>query len=236
MSFRFLLQPTMAAHRRHPRRHQGRAGPAARPIFWTILRDPGQARRAACAKACSRRRASSCSASAWTRSTSGGCSETFYPGEALLDRDPARRRPVLPAARTGRAVIARRLDHPLVRQREVMPWSPHDRKASRHRAIRSGPDLGRAVVAAHGHVVPAHAHERRPHADVGDPHLAVADQLRLHDLPGVREAAGRRNHRPCRRAAQFRRHAGRARHRDARRRHRLSRAVHGRPARTSARP
>ena len=44
-------------------------------------------------------------------------------------------------------------------------------------------------VAAHRHVVPAHAHERGSHADVGDPHVAVADLVRLHDLPGVREAA-----------------------------------------------
>ena len=39
-----------------------------------------------------------------------------------------------------------------------------------NRLIRLRPDLGRAVVAAHRHVLPAHAHERRPDADVGDPH------------------------------------------------------------------
>ena len=56
----------------------------------------------------------------------------------------------------------------------------------------------RDVDAPHRHVVPAHAHERRPHADVGDPHLAVADQLRLHHLPGLREAARGRHARACR--------------------------------------
>ena len=56
----------------------------------------------------------------------------------------------------------------------------------------------RAVLSSHGHVVPAHAHERRPHADVGDPHLAVADLLRLHDLSGVREAARPGHHHACR--------------------------------------
>ena len=64
-------------------------------------------------------------------------------------------------------------------------------------------NFGRAVLAPHRHVVPAHAHERGPHADVGDPHVAVADQLRLHDLPGVREAAGPECHHACRRRANF---------------------------------
>src|SRR4029450_1201682 len=64
---------------------------------------------------------------------------------------------------------------------------PNGRK--HHVSIGSPADLRRAGGTAHGHGLPADAHERRPHADVGDPHLAVADLLRLHNLPAVPKAS-----------------------------------------------
>jgi hypothetical protein len=50
-------------------------------------------------------------------------------------------------------------------------------------------NIGRTVVSTHRYVVSADSDERRPDVDVGDAYVLVVDQLRIHHLPGVPEAA-----------------------------------------------
>ena len=183
MSFRFLLQPAHGRDRRAARRHQGCA--ARRTPY--LLDGParaGPARRSPARGPDLHRPRSSCSGFGMDAIYQFRCSAPSIRARRLLIALLLAVVPYFSSA--GRSSASRAggcaapIQHMTAAGRPTRHPSP---------PIRSGPDLRRAVVAAHRHVVPAHAHERRPHADVGDPHLAVADQLRLHDLPGVREAA-----------------------------------------------
>ena len=146
--------------------------------------------------------------------------KTFYPGQAAVIAILLAFVPISCFAVPSSAsrVIGSRRPRPTrtARLEERTMASPESQVRHQHRA-RGAP---------HRHVVSAHAHERGSHADVGHSHRAVADQLRLHDRPGVSEAARSGYHHQGRGAAQLRPRAGWARHRDADPRHRLSRAVH----------
>ena len=184
MTFRFILQPTMAALAAiHDGIKDARLGRS--PYFWTILQQSAETRRPAS-------RGHRLDGADHPARPRHGCHlsirglENFLSGRSGADR-PSARLPLPPAAWSDRA--------------DCVPWmahatsdSPRNRESDfhgeHHLEIDPGQISTELIGAPHRHVVSAHAHECRPYADVHYPHLALADQLWIHDLSGLPEAQG----------------------------------------------